>query len=255
MVASNTEEPDSIGVNGEKVGYKNPPKKGQFSQTRQPSSDRRSRSGRSKGEDTRSADAVKIITEAIFEKIAMKRGNKKVNIPFIEAFMQSMKKNAFSSKLSDQIRFFKELIRLGVFDVEEYKRRFRRGIERHYARHIENWQELAGRFEEICFECRVVVLSLQAMTQASTLARMECTCGAAERHFAELDRFALSNYLDMPEEFGLDNGPFEWGTEAVEQAAGPARKSKKSQKKPKTAAPTAKDADDEFLAGMIGEDD
>lgn len=233
---SHSDEQRNCGVNGGKVGHKNPPKSGQFSRTNQPDRAKRAEKKQRKKEAERPVDPIKIITEAIYEKVGVTRNGKASYIPFIEAFIESMKKNAFSSKLHEQIKFMRELIKIGVFQVEEYKQRLRRNFEHHYQKEYDIWNKLSERVVESCEDSKLVTVRFQMLLVTSSIVRIECTCGAAERCFSEIDKYCLAGVLDVPDEFD----PFGCGTDDVES---------------NVAEAEARAADKELRSGMFGDGD
>lgn len=242
-----------IGVNGEKVGYKNPPKKGQFGQTNQPDRAKRAASKAAAQAKARPVDPMNLLTEAVYEKVDIVRDGKKESIPYIEAFFRQMKRNAITGKIGEQIKFLKELIKIGVFDLEEYKQRLFKVMRARYDRYFKNANILADRYCEMARNFQLISKALEMYMLTAILARRECKCGAAERNFSDLDKIKLMDALILPEPSHPDYelygfNEYRTSKESSESTSSGARK------KAQSKADAAKKADDEFRAGMIGDD-
>jgi hypothetical protein len=122
----------------------------------------------------------------------MKRKGKTEKTFYIIALIQSMKKNAFDASLTEQLRLFKELQKAGVFDVEGFNQRYRRGMEQHYRGYIDRSRAIFEKFDETIADAELLIWLVTVQKLAIALCRAECTCGAAEKHLAETEKFSLS---------------------------------------------------------------
>lgn len=149
-------------------------KRTQFSSDRQPS--RRTRRKRKVD-----PAAERLVHDSIYEKVSGLKDGKKVKLPFIKAFLSSMRKNALAANVSDQIKYLKELIALGVFDFEDYKERLFRGMKNYYREVIATSLKLADFLDELgeafMRSHTLYVFYFAAFVQA----RNHCTCGACDR--------------------------------------------------------------------------
>lgn len=157
-------------------------------------------------------EAAELLHKAIYEKIPGLRNGKKVKVPFIEAFLNSLRKNALAAKAGEQIKFLKELISLGVFEFEEYKERLFRGMKNYYRKLVASYGELAD-FQKELGEAykRAQTLHIFYFT-AFAHAGQQCTCGACDRglEYAEfivpiVAKAAFASDEDGPEEPDVDD--------------------------------------------------
>ena len=126
-------------------------------------------------------EAAEMLHKTVYEKVTVSIRGKKVKIPFIEAFMRSMRKNAMSENLGEQIKYFKELVRLGIFEVEEYKQRIFKRLNNYYKRVVESSLRMADGLDEIKKELERVGPLYHFYFVAYVKSRERCTCGACEK--------------------------------------------------------------------------
>ena len=100
------------------------------------------------------------------------------------------------------------------------------------------WNKLSERVQEFCEDSKLLTVRFQMLLVTSSIVRIECTCGAAERCFSEIDKYCLAGVLDVPDEFDFD--PFGCGTDDVES---------------NVAEAEARAADKELRSGRFGDGD
>ena len=146
----------------------------QFSSDRQPSR-------RTKRKRKVDPAAERLVHNSIYEKVSGLKDGKKVKLPFIKAFLSSMRKNALAANVSDQIKYLKELINLGVFDFEDYKERLFRGMKNYYREVIATSLKLADFLDELGEAFKRSHILYMFYFTAFEEARNHCTCGACDR--------------------------------------------------------------------------
>jgi hypothetical protein len=207
----------------------------QFSRERQP----QRRDKRQPKIDPAAAD---LLHKMIYEKIPGSRNGKKVRVPFIDAFLNSMRRNVLAAKAVEQIRYFKELTQLGVFDFEDYKERLFRGMKNYYRKVVSSHAEQADLLEELGEAFKQAQILHVFYFTAFAHARQYCSCGACDRGL-EYAEFIIPIFLevlsapdeDEPEESEGDDTP-----EGEEENGAPANPS----------SPIDKDDDDAFYEGF-----
>ena len=80
--------------------------------------------GRSKRKSEPLPDnAIEAFRKALNQPVLSTKNGKQSKIPYIGAFFQKMMADALIAPLRDKFRFYKEIISLGIMDVEIYKQR------------------------------------------------------------------------------------------------------------------------------------
>ncbi|KUO54158.1 MAG: hypothetical protein APF78_01140 [Sphingomonadales bacterium BRH_c3] len=206
-----------------------------FSSDRQP----QRRRGRKQKVDP---EAAELLHKAIYEKIPGFKNGKKVKIPYIEAFIISMRKNALAAKISEQIKYLKELISLGIFDFEEFKDRLFRGVNNYYKKVLSSARALADGVDELgAAFLQAQMLKIFYFT-AFAHARQHCTCGACDRglEYAEYIVPIVAKAVFAPEEDDSEESDDDDTNEGEAANASAAVASN----------PTDKIGDDEFYDGF-----
>ena len=207
----------------------------QFSRDRQPNQ---------RGTRKRKIDPEieRLLHESIYEKVYVNSSGKRFKIPFIEAFLRSMRKNALAANIGDQIKYLGELIRLGVFDFEDYKKRWFRRLNNYYREAMSSARKLAEFLDEIGPAFRKSHTLYLFYYTAFVHARQNCTCGACDRGLDYADfiipiilKAAFCPEEDESEDDGEDEIPKDH-----RQSGPPAGPS----------GPIDKDGDDEFYDGF-----
>lgn len=212
----------------------------QFSKDKQP--DRASERRRKVPED-----AAEMLHRAMYEKISTSRRGRRTKIPFIEALIQTIRKNALEAKLPDQIKYFKEIKSLGIMDIEKYKEKIFKGINNRFKKTLLQYDKMSEFIDKIGKEYRRVFILYILYLNLYFDARARCKCGSWEEGF---DRSigvmtgAIERVANTEDEYcdGFDEGPErEDGPEANEVTVN------------KVAPPTGQsddDLDNEFYRGM-----
>ncbi len=133
-------------------------------------------------------EPAELLHKAIYEKIPGLRNGKRVKILFIEVLIQSMRKKALEAKVGDQIKYFRELKALGVFDFEAYKKRLFRGMKNYYRELASSHAALTDLLEKVGAAYKRAQTLYLFYFSAFVIARNNCTCGACDRGLDNAER-------------------------------------------------------------------
>jgi hypothetical protein len=137
-------------------------------------------------------NAIESFRRALYQPVHSTKNGKRRKIPYIVAFFQKMMADALLAPLRDKIRFYRELIALGIMDVEIYRQRVVRIAQKYcddmydrvMSQHV--FIDTQGKaYKSAAFE------GLLYKT-AFDICCIECTCGTAERAFDEASEQVLA---------------------------------------------------------------
>jgi hypothetical protein len=207
----------------------------QFSRDRQPNQ---------RGTRKRKIDpeAERLLHEPLYEKVSVNLGGKRVKLPFIEALLRLMRKNALAANIGDQIKYLRELIWLGVFDFEDYKKRWFRRLNNHYREAMSSARKIAEFLDVIGPAFRKSHTLYMFYFTAFAHARQHCTCGSCDRglDYAEFNMPIILKAALCPEEDESEDGGEDEIPKDHMQSGPPAGPS----------GPIDKDDDDAFYDGF-----
>lgn len=189
-------------------------------------------------------EAAELLHKAIYEKIPGLRNGKKVKVPFIEAFLNSLRKNALAAKIGEQIKFLRELISLGVFDFEEYKERLFRGVKNYYRKLVASYGEQADFQKELGEAYKQAQILHIFYFTAFAHARQQCTCGACDRGL-EYAEFIIPIFLKV--HFAPDEDESE---ESEDENEGTPEGQDENEAPAEPSSSIDKDGDDAFYDGF-----
>jgi hypothetical protein len=144
----------------------------QFSSGRQP--DRSAKRRKSKG----SPDVYDILHKLLYEPVKAEKSGKGNKIPFVEALLRKMRNNAFYSDLRDQLKYLRELVQLGVFELEEYKDKLFNRLNNHFKGVVRSLDKADELLRDLGEKYKAAHLKAILMEAAYCDAASKCECGA-----------------------------------------------------------------------------
>lgn len=149
-------------------------------------------------------NAIGAFRKALYQPVYITKNAKRRKMSFIDAYFQKMMADALNAPLIDKLRFYKELLSLGIMDVQIYKIRMERWFQKEYDKIFDKLME-SYAFIKQCEEAyKSAALEKILYKTAFYICCKECTCGVSERAFDEAGAMALQVFENIGEEYEDD---------------------------------------------------